>query len=250
MTQTCLPVAILYVMGILKPRHFLQILCILLIINGLFFSSRSWTMPTHLTTLSEKFWSGNAPRLPTTILVSQLVDLRCKNVDPLINSVHDENKLLLFVWTADVDPGSPLDVICFDFVAQLCCKIQAPWGQKILKLTSMTPWSLCLKIQSNDRRFFFCDDIKLWISALLKFESARCQIFLIVFQSTWTDSVTDFIAPMSILIPHHQEQPSKEGLNNVPLLWGQIWLPHPVIKRGYYSRLIIRSGHGDKKLST
>ncbi len=65
-TQTYLPVAIL-LMGMMKPHHFVRILCILLIRNGLFLSSRSWTMPMHPTTLLVKFWSGNAPHLPTTI---------------------------------------------------------------------------------------------------------------------------------------------------------------------------------------
>ena len=44
--------------------------------------------------------------------------------------------------------------------------------------------------------FFFGEDIKLLISGSKKFASARCQIFLIVFRSTWyVSDTTDFIAP-------------------------------------------------------
>jgi hypothetical protein len=47
-------------------------------------------------------------------------------VDALLNSVHNVNKLLPFVRRVDVDHGSPSDVICFDFVAQLLSLLQNP----------------------------------------------------------------------------------------------------------------------------
>ncbi len=51
---------------------------------------------------------------------------RSKNVDALINSVRNEKKLLPFVRRIDIDHGSPSDVICFDFVAQLLSLLQNP----------------------------------------------------------------------------------------------------------------------------
>ena len=51
---------------------------------------------------------------------------RSKNVDALINSVRNGKKLLPFVRRIDVDHGSPSDVICFDFVAQLLSLLQNP----------------------------------------------------------------------------------------------------------------------------
>ncbi len=50
--------------------------------------------------------------------------LRSKNVDALNNSFHNGNKLLPFVQKVDVDHGSPSDVICFDFVAQMLSLLQ------------------------------------------------------------------------------------------------------------------------------
>ncbi len=47
-------------------------------------------------------------------------------MDALINLVHNGNKLLPFVRRVDVDQRSPLDVICFDFVAQLLSLLQNP----------------------------------------------------------------------------------------------------------------------------
>jgi hypothetical protein len=52
--------------------------------------------------------------------------LRSKNVNALINSVRNGKKLLPFVRRIDIDHGSPSDVICFDFVAQLLSLLQNP----------------------------------------------------------------------------------------------------------------------------
>lgn len=49
---------------------------------------------------------------------------RSKNVDALINSVVNGDKLLPFVRRVELDHGPPSDVICFDFVPQLLSLLQ------------------------------------------------------------------------------------------------------------------------------
>ena len=49
-----------------------------------------------------------------------------KNVDSLINSVQNGNKLLPFVCRIMVRHGPPSNVICFDFVPQLLSLLQNP----------------------------------------------------------------------------------------------------------------------------
>ena len=51
---------------------------------------------------------------------------RSKNVDSLVNSVQNGNKLLPFVRRVMVPHGPPSDVICFDFVSQLLSLLQNP----------------------------------------------------------------------------------------------------------------------------
>ena len=49
---------------------------------------------------------------------------RSKNVDALINSVTNADKILPFVKPVEMHKGPPSDVICFDFVAQLLSLLQ------------------------------------------------------------------------------------------------------------------------------
>lgn len=49
---------------------------------------------------------------------------RSKNVDALINSVHNGHQLLPFVQRVMVPHGAPSDVVCFDFAAQLLSILQ------------------------------------------------------------------------------------------------------------------------------
>ncbi len=57
--------------------------------------------------------------------------------------------------------------------------------------------------------FFFGKGIELIMSGFLKFTSARCQIFLIVFNPHGMFQTCILSRPASISIPHHQEQPSR-----------------------------------------
>jgi hypothetical protein len=114
MTQTYALVAILLLMGMLKP-HFefyayswLEMEC---------FSPQD-PGPRQRTWLH--FWSSSG--VGTLRICQQLHSYnpiggrsRSKNVDAPINSVHNGNKLLSFVWKVDVDHVSPSDVILGDW---------------------------------------------------------------------------------------------------------------------------------------
>ena len=65
---------------------------------------------------------------------------RSKNVDSLVNSVQNGNKLLPFVRRVMVPHGPPSDVICFDFVPQLLSLLQNP--------TIMTAENLAIDIDN------------------------------------------------------------------------------------------------------
>ena len=97
--------------------------------------------------------------------------------------------------------------------------------------------------------FFFRENIELSISALLKFLSARCEIFLIVCESNWIDSVTDFIAPNVNFNSTSPGTTIKMRAWTTSLLCREIRFGfHVPSWRGAsgYSDLTIRSGHGDK----
>ena len=70
---------------------------------------------------------------------------RSKNVDVLINSVVNADKLLPFVRRVEVPHGLPSDVVCFDFVPQLLSLLQNP--------SIMTAENLLIDINDPLKRF-------------------------------------------------------------------------------------------------